>query len=291
MNKGWKKIVISGNADLHRSENCLLIIKGDESSKIPVNQLNSLIIESEQINITSSLMVFLTENDVNIIFCDNKHNPCFETVPFSRNTFSSDRLNEQISWNEKRKLEISCEILRLKIKNQADLLRKTGETKFVDLESLLHDINTENAEKIEAEAARVYFHSLFGSDFCRRTENSINSALNYGYAILLSAINRIISAHGYNTCLGLNHHNGRNQFNFSCDIIEPFRPFVDEIVYENMDSDFNRDYKKKLLSICSDEVRYNNSIVTIENALDLFTLAVINKMKDNCMFEEVVSFA
>ena len=291
MNNGWKKIVIDGNADLHRSENCLLIIKGNESRKIPINHINSIIIESEQITLTSSLMIFLIENNVSVIFCDMKHNPSFEAVPFNKNTFSSKRLKEQIKWDEDRKSEIGSYIVELKIKNQANFLKRLGNATFVYLESLIYDIDTDNAIEIEAEAAKVYFRELFGTNFNRRIGNDINSALNYGYAVLLSNINRIVVSHGYNTSLGLNHHSGRNQFNLSCDIIEPFRPFVDEIVYENMYSGFDSEYKKRLLSVCSIEIRYNNSIITIENALDLFTVSVINRMKDNLILGEVIDFA
>ena len=192
MNSGWKKIVINGNAELHRSENCLLIIKDNESNKIPVNQIDSLIIESEQVMITSSLMVFLIENSVNIIFCDCKHNPCFETIPFTGNTLSSERLTEQISWKNERKLEIGCDIIKLKIQNQANLLRRIGNTDFVYIESLINYVTPEDAMIIEAEAAKVYFRGLFGNGFHRRTESSINYSLNYGYALLLSSINRSI---------------------------------------------------------------------------------------------------
>lgn len=291
MNSGWKRIVVNGNAELHRSENCLLIIKDNESNRIPVNQLSSIVIESEQITVTSSLMVFLIENGVSIIFCDSRHNPCFETIPFTGNTLSSERLNEQFNWNKKRKLEIGCDILKLKIQNQANLLRRIGNTDFVYIESLVHSVTPKNAMVIEAEAARVYFRGLFGRDFHRRTDNSINYALNYGYALLLSSINRSIVSYGYNTSLGLNHHSNRNHFNFSCDIIEPFRPFVDAIAYENIESDFDKDYKKKLLSVYSDNIKYNNSVISIECALDLFTLAVIKRMNDEMTFEEVIDFA
>jgi len=291
MNTGWKKIVINSNVDLHRSENCLLVIKDKETQRIPINQINMIIIESEQVTLTSSLMIFLVENNVNLIFCDCKHNPYFEAIPYSKNIYSTARLNEQVNWKNERKDSINYNILQLKIQNQANLLKKVGAVEYVYLEALLNDIESENALDVEAEAAKIYFHRLFGAGFRRRTDNNINFALNYGYSILLSNINRIIVSHGYNTCIGLNHHNCRNHFNLSCDIIEPFRPFVDQIVYENMNSDFDNYYKKRILSVCSTEIRYNNSIVTIENALELFTMSVIMRMKDELAFKEVIDFA
>lgn len=85
-----------------------------------------------------------------------------------------------------------------------NLLKKAGNSAFVYLESLLSIIEPDNAIEIEAEAAKTYFRALFGSSFIRRSENSINSALNYGYSVILSAVNRIIVSHGYNTSLALN---------------------------------------------------------------------------------------
>ena len=80
---GWKSIVINCNADLHKSYNNLLIIKNNTKESIPVDQIKILIIESEQVNITSALMSFLIENNIRIIFCDKRHNPSFETVSYA----------------------------------------------------------------------------------------------------------------------------------------------------------------------------------------------------------------
>ena len=83
----------------------------------------------------------------------------------------------------------------------------------------------------------------------------------------------------------------KNNFNFSCDIIEPFRPFIDKIVVENIDSPFDNEYKRKLISVTSEEILYNNCITSIENALELFTLAIIKIMNGRKKFDEVIEFA
>lgn len=291
VNNGWKRIVIKSLASLKLSENCLVITMNNETTSIPLQQIDTLIIESEQVNITSALLIALVEKNVNVIFCDKKHNPLFETTAYSQNKYSTERLNEQISWDINRKAEIGQKIIKLKIQNQANLLRKYALTDYIELEKLINSIDSENCLEIEGQAAKLYFHSLFGIDFFRRTENNINFGLNYGYSILLSIINRSIISHGYNTSLGLNHHNCKNQFNFSCDIIEPFRPFVDEVVFENMDNEFNIEYKKELISIGLKDIKYNNSIISLENAIDLFVLSIIRRMNDTLNLCEVIDFA
>ncbi len=288
---GWKSIVISCNAELHKSCNNLLIIKENSAQSVPINQINVLIIESEQVTITSSLLLFLIENNIKTIFCDQKHNPCFETIPYNNNTYAPTRLSDQIKWNDILKGETWCNILRLKIKNQASLLYLLGIPEYVHLLGIADNIDIENSAELESNAARIYFRHIFGYNFNRRTNNNTNVALNYGYSIILSNINRILAAHGYNTSLGLNHHNMKNNFNFSCDIIEPFRPFIDKIVVENIDSPFDNEYKRKLISVTSEEILYNNCITSIENALELFTLAIIKIMNGRKKFDEVIEFA
>lgn len=288
---GWKSIVINCNAGLRKSNDNLLIIMGESSQIIPINHINTLIIESEQVTITSALMLHLIENNIKVIFCDKKHNPCFETIPYHSNTYTPTRLIEQIEWDNELKEDTWCNILRTKIRNQALLLSQLGFSEYIQLLEFADQLNMENSVELEARAAKIYFHHLFGHNFNRRTSSNINEALNYGYSIILSNINRIIIAYGYNTCLGLNHHNMKNHFNFSCDIIEPFRPFIDKIVFENIGSVFDKNYKRKLISVTSEEVIYNDSLIKIENALELFVLAILKIMNGEKEYNEVITFA
>ena len=288
---GWKRIVISSNAELCKKNSCVSVKTDDTLKMIPIGQIDILIIESEQVSITTSLMTFLVSNGVRIVFCDCKHNPYYETVSYTENTYSPERLKKQIDWNENQKQIVWNRIVENKIRNQSCFLKIIDSKNYLLLNQAADDFSINNTVELEAEAAKLYFHSLFGKNFKRRTDNSINAALNYGYSILLSSINRLIVYFGYNTSLGINHHNGKNYFNLSCDLIEPFRPFVDKIVYENQNHDFNKEYKKKLINIGNEKIAYNGHITTLDIALELYIESVLKSLNTNSVFEEVVGFA
>lgn len=179
---------------------------------------------------------------------------------------------------------------RIVISEHADLLARTDADEHQMLKKMTMNVDTDNPEETEARAARIYFRGLFGNRFNRRTENDTNAALNYGYAIILSAVNRIVASHGFSTALGINHHSTRNPFNLSCDIMEPFRPFVDEIVYRES-SCFDLSMRKKLISVMSEDVVYHNKEMSLDTALDRFALDVIHTVETGEMRMGGIGFA
>ena len=144
--------------------------------------------------------------------------------------------------------------MKYKIHNQAMLLKKLEIKEYTKL--LEYEKQVEIADKTnrEGHAAKVYFNLLFGNDFIRDNEDNTNAALNYGYAILLSMLNRDIVSKGYITPLGINHRSEFNQFNLSCDLMEIFRPLVDEAVYNNRELAFDKEFKYKLVDVCNKTV-------------------------------------
>ena len=122
----------------------------------------------------------------------------------------------------------------------------------------------------EGHAAKVYFNLLYGMDFFRSEPNNINICLDYGYSILLSVLNREIVSKGYITQIGINHKNEFNQFNLSCDLMEIFRPLVDEIVYNNRELAFDKEYKYKLIDVCNREVYIQGKSQYLTNAIQIF---------------------
>ena len=123
------------------------------------------------------------------------------------------------------------------------------------LEEYLFELEADDATNREGLAAKVYFNALFGMGFIRDENNAVNAALNYGYAILLSCVNREVAANGCLTQLGVNHCNEFNEFNLSCDLMEPFRVTVDEYVYMNKGRELDKDYKHELVNLLNKRVR------------------------------------
>ena len=179
-------------------------------------------------------------------------------------------------------------IVRAKIIMQQKLLKTLKKSGAELLQQYLDNVEIGDVSNREGQAARVYFNSLFGMNFRRRSENNINAALNYGYAVLLSTINQVVTLHGYHLGLGIKHCDKMNPFNLSCDIIEPFRPFVDKVVYKNGDRALDWSYKKELINISYKTVIYNGQKTELQTALDSFAFGLLENVSNmNYCLKEV----
>ena len=159
---------------------------------------------------------------------------------------------------------------------------KIWERKEADqLYGYISEIEFGDATNREGHAAKVYFNALFGMDFTRSAENVTNVALNYGYSLLLSAFNRCVVANGYITQLGLFHDNVFNQFNLACDLMEPFRPFVDLKVKRMAFPFFEKEEKHEMISLLKEEVTIANRNEYLTNAIRIYTKSVFDALNDN----------
>jgi len=131
----------------------------------------------------------------------------------------------------------------------------------------------------EGHAAKVYFNSLFGTDFSRDKEININKYLNYGYSIILSAFNREIKNMGYLTEIGIHHIGNLNPFNLSCDFIEPLRPLVDYYVISDKLTDEN--FKKELINLLNIYVDIDDKKMILDNAIKLYIQSIFSALLEN----------
>ena len=149
------------------------------------------------------------------------------------------------------------------------------------LYNYINEIEIGDASNREGHAAKVYFNALFGKDFTRTEENSINAALNYGYGIILSTFNREIVSNGYITQIGLFHDNMFNQFNLASDLMEPFRPLVDYIVRSLMPQKFEREEKLEILRILQQEVTIAGRREVVNNAIKIYCKSVFDALNED----------
>ena len=132
----------------------------------------------------------------------------------------------------------------------------------------------------EGHAAKVYFNGVFGMDFTRSAETPVNAALNYGYSLLLSAVNREVSANGYLTQLGIFHDNMFNHFNLSCDLMEPFRILVDRLVYKHEPVKFEKDEKHDMWALLDEKILIDGQKQFVANAIKIYTRSVFDAIND-----------
>ena len=225
----WRTIVITKRAKLDLQLG-FMVVRGEHTTKVALNEIAVVLIESTAVSLTTSLLAELTKRKVKVIFCDEKRNPSSELVSYYGSHDTSNKIRKQIAWRQNTKEAVWTEIVSEKIRKQKELLELLGKEEAELLSSYLQQIAWNDETNREGHAAKVYFNALFGLDFTRTEDNLINAALNYGYSIILSSFTREIVANGYITQLGLFHDNMFNQFNLASDLMEPFRPLVDKCV-------------------------------------------------------------
>jgi len=230
--------------------------------------------------LSTMLVKRLIDENVLVIFCDDKRLPTAYLMPYYGRHDSSLQLSKQISWNEETKGFVWTSIISQKILNQAMYLGSCGYyEKSQSIINLYDGLEVFDPNNREGHAARIYFNTLFGNDFSRDQDNDINAALDYGYTLLLSMFAREIVLSGCMTQLGLKHANQFNQFNLASDIMEPFRPIIDRIVYENRGSEFIK-IKRELFSIFSDTFQYKDKEMYLTNIVSDYTKKVIQSLNN-----------
>ncbi len=272
----WRTVVISQRCKLDYKMG-YLVIRNDAVQKIFLKEIAVLIIEDPAVSMTGVLLEMMTEQKIKIIFCNARHLPMGELVPYSSNVLSAQKIREQIQWEEGRKISAWLMIVEEKLKKQIEHLELLGLKKELEMiRGYLEELRPEDPSHREAHAAKVYFNAVFGMDFSRSKETFINAALNYGYTIIMAAFSREISATGYLTQLGLNHRSVFNAFNLASDLMEPFRVLVDRAVLKLEGEEFGKEQRHCLAGLLGEQILFDGEKQTVLNAIRLYARSVFD---------------
>lgn len=276
----WRVVVIGHNAKLDYQLG-YLVVRSQNVLRISLSEIGLLIIESTAVSLTSYLLNEMTKKKIKVIFCDEKRNPSSELLPYYGSFNTSLKIRKQIQWKETTKCAVWTEIVREKIQKQKEVLEKEGKEEASLLQSYMDQLQPGDATNREGHAAKVYFNAMFGTDFVRSEDNPINAALNYGYSILLSCFTREITANGYLTQLGLFHENMFNPFNLASDLMEPYRPLVDDLVYAVQPEKFSTEEKHQMLSLLGKEVEINQKKEVLGNSIKIYAKGVFDALEND----------
>ncbi len=290
MNNGWKTVVIDNHVSIGY-ENGNMLVEGDDKKYIPVSQMKTLIINSSQTRITSHLLTELCTNKVKIILCDHKHNPISEVVGYNDNCQTAGRMKEQVEWKHEEKERMWGKIVISKIKVQNGLLIYLGFGNNALMNNYISEVEPGDPSNREGQAARIYFNTIFGKGFIRNSENDLNAMLNYGYTILLSAFNRVVTAYGYHTALGMKHCSTFNPYNLSSDLMEPFRPFVDMIALRNINKALDQNTKKQLIEMTYKKMIFGGKKMELQVALEAYINQIMKNMGNKDYLIPSIGFA
>ena len=276
----WRTIVISNRCKLDLKMG-YMVVRGDETVRLVLDEISSIIIENTAVSLTACLLEELTARKVKVVFCDSKRNPTAELVSMYGCFDCSQKIKKQIHWDDDIKAAVWTEIVSEKIRNQMKFLNEINcEEEANLLHSYIQEMSFNDVTNREGHAAKVYFNALFGMDFTRSEDNAINAALNYGYSLILSTFNREIANTGYLTQLGLFHDNMFNFFNLSCDLMEPYRIIVDRFVYERDYGVFEKEEKHDMVSMLESQVILCDCKQYLGNAMKLYCYSVFDALND-----------
>lgn len=276
----FRTVVITRQSKISYKNRFLVVKQESEEKFIHLSEIDTIIVDAISVSISAYLLKELADNKINIIFCDEKHNPFGELAPYYSRHNTSKQIKEQIAWKKSSKDYLWSKIVENKILNQATLLKKIKSPKYKLLIGYIKEINTGDKTNREGHAAKVYFNELFGKNFSRNDNNSINAALNYGYAVLLSTINKEIISNGYLTQLGIHHKNEFNEFNLTCDIMEPFRVIIDNFVYFNKEREFDSNYKLDIVNIFNNTYKYSGKKYILKDIIKMFVKNTLDAMNE-----------
>ena len=262
-------------------KNCQIVISWkDSDDKItrPIEDIGCVVLENQMISITLPLLNELVKNNVAVILCDNKMMPTSMLQSLDANTTQAESLKFQLAVTDPMKKQVWKQIIESKIKNQAAVLALAGKNKDI-LKPYYNNVKSGDSDNREGLAAKIYWNSLLGNSFKREREGcSPNSLLNYGYSILRAAVARALLGSGLLPNLGIFHKSRYNAFPLADDVMEPYRPFVDEIVYrlyENGFTELNKESKSEIMRVLNCDVNIGKVKRPLQIALTMTTASLV----------------
>ena len=278
---GWRTVVVSRSSKLDLKLGYMVVRDSEETIRVHIPEISVLIIENTASSITAALLNELTKQKIKVVFCDEKRNPSSELVSYYGCHDTSLKVRTQMDWSVSSKQLVWTEIVYEKIKKQRDNLFYFQCPEYDLLNKYLAEIEINDESNREGHAAKVYLNAMFGKEFSRSDECPINAMLDYGYSIILSCVNREIVANGYITQIGLFHDNMFNQFNLGCDIMEPFRTIIDRKVKEYMPQKFDKEEKRLVLELLSNEFIIDGKKQTLLNTIKIYVKSVLYAIENN----------
>lgn len=287
---GYRQVIIKKSDKMKLKDNNLVIINNEIERKVPLEDINFIILEDNKTVITARLLSEISKYFISMIICDEKYEPSSIMFAYNNHYKQLESFTLQLGLTEENKLNLWQSIVKKKIENEIIALEMTTQDESVinKLKQYLKEVEIGDSTNREGLAAKIYFRSIFGSQFIRFYDDSINSALNYGYTIIKSCILRTIVRFGLNSFLGIHHHSKTNNFNLAFDLIEPYRSIVDLYVYNNQDRiefPLSFEIRKELINLLNYEVISNNMHCTIEYSIELLVKSYIKSLESgiNCL--------
>lgn len=249
---------------------------------IPIEDIGMMVLENRQITITSGLISALVDNNTAVVTCDSRCMPTGLLLPLSGNSIQNERFRAQLDASLPLRKQLWQQTISMKIANQGKVLKMNTEAECGCMEAWSKDVRSGDPMNLEARAAAYYWKNIFSAipEFTRDREGDYpNNMLNYGYAILRAIVARSLVGSGLLPTLGIHHQNRYNAYCLADDIMEPYRPYVDQLVLKLMKEypgveELTKEIKAKLLTIPTIDVVINRKRSPLMVATTLTTASL-----------------
>ena len=227
---------------------------GEMLGQVPLDDIQTVLVSVPGCVVSSVLMDQLAQRNIPLVICGENYLPSSWTLPLQGAVRQFQVMRAQAQLSEPRRKRYWQKMVKAKIANQSDVLSRAGEP-CKDLTRMIRKVKSGDPENIEAQAARAYWQRLMGAEFRRDRESpGLNAALNYGYTVLRACIARGVSGAGLHPSFSIHHKNPRNPMNLVDDLVEPFRPIADFVIWRwtrEYSTELTRDGKLRLASLCT----------------------------------------
>lgn len=286
----FRTVFIESPCRLSYESGYLVVRKEDDTVKVHLSEISSIVLQTRQVFVSAYLMGEIAKEKISFVVSDEKCNPVGQYLPLYGAHNVSKRVAEQLEWGEPIKKRVWQRVVRDKITQQARFLCERDYSEGKTLQKIVPEVRSGDTTNREAQAARIYFQTLFGPSFSRDRECAVNAALDYGYAILLSLVNREIVSRGYLTQCGICHRSEYNQFNLACDFMEAFRPAVDRLVVDCVGSEFDGDARRVLGDLANKGVSYRDGSYRLGSVVSLYVQDCLNALNKKIAVEDIERF-
>ena len=284
----FRHLYITNSARINVENEQLKIIQ-DEIYTVPLCDISTIMLENSHSVLSVTALGELCENGVCMFVCNRKQLPNGIMIPFNSHHKQSKVLYQQLSLSKPFKKRVWQKIVKQKIINESICLDQITKTQDKYMASLIDKVDSGDTKNIESISAAYYFRKLFSENFSRRTENHINAALNYTYALVRAHIARVLVLYGFIPSIGIFHHNELNNFNLADDFLEPYRGIVDIYVLtyiDNDDKDLTSGEKHMLYNIFNLPVQHEMGKFSLTSSVEAMVISfvkAINEEDYNCL--------
>lgn len=267
----FRNIYVENDVHLKTKNEQLVVTKDEQEHTIPLEDINSICIESQRTIITTYTLKKFIEHDIVLYVCDEKHLPTGLLIGMNNYSRQLKNIKMQMEVQKPLNKRIWQDIIKQKINNQAKCLLLSNKNGYERLKEMSKNVNSGDTDNVESRAAMYYFRNLFEKSFNRNSPCKENAALNYGYAIIRGMIARTLIMYGFEPAIGIFHHNELNNFNLADDFIEPLRALVDLYITKSIDfstEDLTTADKKKIFDIVNCLVLIDNKKFNVQGAIE-----------------------